>query len=174
MNDLELKAKIKSTFRVVESDKFYIQEKQRLGWSYHVNKNWSDDGNTTISNHPHTNLSSFPWWYICISLTSSFALVGGVVSFFIGILSNLITIIPLLICAFIFFVCLFLLEYIGTKEKKFSFEYSLLCNAEEKVNDLVNDRIKGNEAKIKKKEKKYHYFYTTKQLRKEKLLKIKK
>ena len=165
MNDLELKAKIKSTFRVVESDKFYIQEKQRLGWSYHVNKNWSD-GNT--------NLSSFPWWYNLLAFIMFLAVSGGAVSI-IGVLSNLIVFfIPLGICAFIFFTCLFLLEYIGTKEKKFSFEYSLLCNAEKKVNDLVNDRIKVNEAKIKKKEKKYHYFYTPKQLRKEKLLKIKK
>lgn len=162
MNE-ELKAKIKSNFRVVESDKFYIQEKTRLGWSYHVNKNWNDGG---------TNLSSFPWWYNLLAFIMLFAVLGCAVSI-IGVFLILIMFIPLAICVFVFFVCFFLLDYIGTKEKKFSFEYSLLSNAEKKVNDLVNDRIVENEIKIQKKNKKYHYFYTTKQLRKEKLLKLK-
>jgi hypothetical protein len=163
MNDTELKAKIKSTFRVVESDMFYIQEKKRFCWSYHVNKNY--DGST--------NLSHYPWWFNLLMFIMVFSFFGvviaGIALFFIPK-----AVIPLLISSFIMISCYLLIEYIGTKEKKFSFSYIDILQAEYKIDELVRDRIRESENYNKKKNKKYHYFYTEKQLRKEKLLKLNK
>jgi len=103
----------------------------------------------------------------------AFAVLGGAVSI-IGVFFTLILLIPLAICIFLSIVCFFLLDYISTKEKRFSFSYTDMRNAERKVDELVNDIIRNNEENLKKKNKKYHYFYTSKQLRKEKLNKIKK
>lgn len=158
------KEQIKSNFRVVETDKFYIQEKSSIfGWTYDIN-GWEINA---------SDISDYPWWFNLLMFIMIFSfsgvIISGIASFF-----ELKALIAVAICIIIMFSSFLLKEYICSKEKNFSFNYTDIRNAEKKIDELVQNRIKEKEIEEKKKIKKYHYFYSQKQLRKEKLNKISK
>ena len=77
---------------------------------------------------------------------------------------------------FSIFGSIFCLYFIGAKTKDFAFECDDIKSAQRTIDSLVTAELKERATKLQKKEakakKKYHYFFTVKQQRKEKLKKI--
>lgn len=151
---------IKSNFRVVEiGDNFYIQEKNFLGWSY--------DTNAYLS---YSN--EYPKIIIITGYTFLISLGLFLISLIISIFIKQIPIITYIS------LVTFLISFTLHISLHFILKSIAICcynlkEAENNIDNIVNQKLKEIKEKERLKVKKYHYFYTTAQLRKEKLKKLK-
>lgn len=152
---------IKSDYRICQiNDEFYIQGNSILGWSF--------DTRTDVGSADYPKL---PIVAIILFLASIIVLFACVLTALLQKEYN--NGITLSLISTLFFFSLHILY--SFKSKRCSIKCGNLKYAEEWVNMLVNDKIKYlTEKELKKNKKiKYHYFYTDKQIRMEKLKKLK-
>lgn len=154
---------IKSKFRIYqENDKYYIQEKLLFGWAYDISSSYVEYDNFVTTMGVSTILSALTFLISTIVGIFQWSLNNTmVISFCTGILS--------------FSILVFYLY----KSKNIAVVRHTFNDANWIIDDIVNTKLKKEEEeeKIKNakkiKVKKYHYFYSTQQLRKEKLKKLK-
>lgn len=149
---------VKSNFRVCQiNNNYYIQIKRLFGWSFDTREDKAEE-----------NYPNFPTVCFVFAVLSIVVLIisGSIAIFKTHEYNNTIT-----ISLFMFALSLFSGEMFFYKSKKVSICCNSLAYAEKTIDrlskDILNAEIEKNE------DVKYHYFYTEKQLRKEKLKKIK-
>ena len=155
---------IKNNFRVHQiGNDFFIQEKSLFGWSY-----------DTSSNTEGLN-RNLPGFYVAAMVMFFVSLLGSLITLVWSLISfdfSLLLIFSLSTVLFFFFLTL--IEY---NCKELAIKAGSLKYAEDDIDVIVRKRLINEQEKeakkLAKQEQKYHYFYSTKKLRKEKLKKLK-
>jgi hypothetical protein len=161
---------IKSTYRICQiGNHYYIQEKTYFGWSY-------DTGSTWITKYPN-----WPGFLevLTLILTAISIILLVIAIFSPAVLGGLVVFAIASIISWFSYIILTL------NSKSLSVVEHSYYSANSAVDKIVNKKLrdlkiseeyeeKRLKEKVTKKEKKYHYFYTEKQMRAEKLKKLKK